>query len=410
MCGTILNSDSTNDMKSNNRHPFASEVLPTILMGVLGRFPNKCVAGAKQVENYSSTSMDATSNCVTTLHTTLQQHTHSIIPSNLASLKRKRTMSSDFFVDKNIFGQGPLIRSKKRVRFSSLSDGSSNEQYHRNNHHPTQPQANLPHTPDYMITAHVVELRPLCSEYSDEDKALQWLQVSDQIGIRENANCIAKSLYMNDFALDSGIPTTTATSLFSSFTRAYTCVFDSCQVNVNIPQETASSSNTSNAPHLTANTIVPGNDALFFDSSLLSGGSAVNGSSTNIPSLLLSSPEILQVLTTAANECARGLEDRIIPSIGIKRRLIRSQSIKLICLYYKLLKQQLQSPTDGVTTSCLDTIDETICNLSQSLTLPARRFGECMGFVDSIYVLMEYSNWLSDKATKTSLTAERSTE
>ena len=89
----------------------------------------------------------------------------------------------------------------------------------------------------------------------------------------------------------------------------------------------------------------------------------------NIPGTLL--PSISSMATTCSD--VRGLEDRLVPWLGIRRRVERIKIIRAV------IKAQQQKA------SCQD-----VASLSQLLTEPARQMGQAVAVADATAAILEY--------------------
>lgn len=249
----------------------------------------------------------------------------------------------------------------------------------------------------------IIEYVPLCCEYSIAEKYERWLQPMEQDCIRmESMNDTAEVQLKEQHRQLQLLKNTNDTTLsfIETFTKVYTNAFDSTA------NQTSSSS--SSVPLLMQQQQLKNCDTL--------NASTSPNTDDNTLTMLLG--------IIMYNDNSRGLEDRILPSIGIERRMIRRHLLQTIVNVYQLVnnrrkqnqqKQQQISKdhcqsnnsttirTDSIMSSShrqddiYNTIDQDdisaiLCHLSQSLSLSARRFGEAMGIVDATSAMLEYNN------------------
>jgi hypothetical protein len=100
--------------------------------------------------------------------------------------------------------------------------------------------------------------------------------------------------------------------------------------------------------------------------------------------------DILQLISTEmlvlAQSEARGLEDRKVPQIALRRRVLRKQVIRLV------LHIQLAMGSEP----------ERIREVSETLTNPSRKFAEVLGLTDATAAMLEYSASLDLSSDETS--------
>jgi hypothetical protein len=100
--------------------------------------------------------------------------------------------------------------------------------------------------------------------------------------------------------------------------------------------------------------------------------------------------DIVQLISTEmlmlAQSQARGLEDRKVPQIALRRRVLRKQVIRLV-LHIQL---------------AIGSEPERIREVSETLTNPSRKFAEVLGVTDATAAMLEYSTSLDLSSDETS--------
>jgi hypothetical protein len=241
----------------------------------------------------------------------------------------------------------------KQVRFSTTSDGE-------------------------QIVATVIEYRPLCSEFTSEEKMQLWVQPSEQFDIRTMAKTEVQQFFrMPQLAL----PFSQA-----AFIKAFSYAYQSSK-------------------NVSSSSLTDKSDKDIDDSDTMS-----LSSSQAVLSMLQCAPDLLPVLASAE---VRGLEDRIIPIIGIDRRIVRKRIIQTVAATSKSISSQRKQIFDqlhhlaeqqpdqeankinGQDTllRSVDTFGENVVRSQyENFSFSARFFAEAVGLIDATAAMIEYSS------------------
>jgi hypothetical protein len=222
----------------------------------------------------------------------------------------------------------------------------------------------------------IIEYRPLCSEYTDEEKMQRWMQPLEQSDIRTLAKLDAQQFVSSPITL----PISKAEAFIKGFSYTYHASKEITSAIL--------SDDSDNDSHDSATTV-----------------QSVSSSSTSqaVVSMLQSTPDLMLIL---ARSDIRGLEDRIVPIIGIDRRIVRKRIIQAVAARSNIVSVQRKNILNQIYDTQI--IDNTVHNalLSQldslsanairaqyeEFSFSARFFAEAVGLIDATAAMIEYSD------------------
>ena len=216
--------------------------------------------------------------------------------------------------------------ARKRVRFeresscifSSSSDSSSDSE--SSDLIGSHDQFGDEEIRDRPIKRRVIDLLPLCSELSEQEKQERWIRPEEWQHLRRSVKDQTLGMLQDIWAV--------------SFARHFAELYVACQA----PED-------------------PEDDAT---------AASVSGTA------------LVPLASTMAMSSARGLEDRMIPWLAVKRRVDRA----------KIIQRVVQEQKDAA-----------IGTISRTLTTSARRMGQVLAMADATAVFLEQSNNLASSSS-----------
>ena len=189
----------------------------------------------------------------------------------------------------------------------------------------------------------IVELLPLCSELSDSEKSNRWVcapekEEARQSVLQDTRDCLRAESHRN-----KRLNNNKRRPL--SFSQTYQAVYQVCHTLKDDDNDRKEKDLTSQI-----------------------------------------GPEVVTLLAVT-NPAARGLEDHIVPHLGIQRRLVRRKTIRTVIKVHQ--HHVLQKKQERGAAAVAD--DRVVAMVSQSLTRPSRKFAQASGLADATVAMVEYS-------------------
>jgi hypothetical protein len=221
------------------------------------------------------------------------------------------------------------------------------------------------------VKRRIIDWYPLCSEISQEEKHVRWLQPleHDAIRVARTAEAAAFRLYddlqqqQQQQHQHKDNTNTTPTTPSLTFTATYAHIYAICCQSDQYPNNSTNKTTDRSSPP---------------------------------PSSLLLLHHLLLFLSTRPDN-ARGLEDCTLPWLALERRMIRTQSIRAIIACSQQQQQQQQNQNQNQQTQPHtkkspnnNNHTDAVRVLARELSRPSRRLGQALAVADATAAMMEH--------------------